>query len=192
MTRLATQKRMLTVIFEETEHWQMINHDLNIGNVVSFARLTRAQLERNVQYDPAGGNNYQATALNAYEIDNLVDMQERVKSNMHARTADWLAYTPDDFALFQNGLLPNPTGMAAAALVAAATVPPVVQVNPVPVVPLTSLTSYGLKRDLKDFPEIKERHLFKSWMDSVHTVAIMHNSDHPLDPLYTPGTCKSR
>jgi hypothetical protein len=78
MTRLPTLKHMLTVILEETEHgkpWQLINHELNIGNVVSFARLTRAQLESNFQYDPAGGNNYQATVLNVYEIDNLVDMQ---------------------------------------------------------------------------------------------------------------------
>jgi hypothetical protein len=60
------------------------------------------------------------------------------------------------------------------------------------VVPITSLTSYrlkrDLKRDLKDYPEIKECYMFNSWMDAVHTVAIMHNSDFPLDPDYVPVT----
>jgi hypothetical protein len=48
--------------------------------------------------------------------------------------------------------------------------------------------AYGLKRDLKDYPEIKERHFFSSWIDSVRTIAVMHNSDNPLDRDYTPVT----
>jgi hypothetical protein len=99
---------------------------------------------------------------------------------------------PDNFAVFQNGLLPAPTGLGAAAqqqaiaaAANAANVAPVV--NPAPAIPITSLTSYGLKRDLKDYQEIKERHYFTSWIDLVRTVAIMHNSD-PLDKDYTPAT----
>jgi hypothetical protein len=191
MTRLAALKHVLTVVLEETEHgkpWRLIDHELNITNVVSFARLTREQLATEFEFDPAGGTAMQDVTLNEYEIDTLVDVQEWVRSNKDARTDDWLAKMTDDFAIFQNGLLPNPTGVAAAAQAVAAARPIPTVANPAPVVPITSLTSYGLKRDLKDYPEIKERHMFNSWIDSVRTIAIMHNSDNPLDSAYVPVT----
>lgn len=191
MSRLAALQHVLTVVLEETENgkpWRLIRHELNITNVVSFARLTREQLATEFEFDPAGGTAMQEETLNESVIDTLVDVQEWVRSNKTARTADWLAQTTDDFAIFQNGLLPNPTGVAAAAQAVAAARPLAAVVNPAPVVPITSLTSYGLKRDLKDYPEIKERQMFNSWIDSVRTIAIMHNSDNPLDPTYVPVT----
>jgi hypothetical protein len=78
--------------------------------------------------------------------------------------------------------------VGAAIQLAAAAIAPVAATNPTPVVPIISLMAYGLKRDLKDYPEIKERHYFSSWIDSVRMVAIMHNSDNPLDPAYVPAT----
>jgi hypothetical protein len=190
MTRLAALLHVLTDVLEDTEHgkpWCLICHELNITNVVSFTCLTRLQLAMTFDFDPAGGMTYQAAMLDEAEIDTLADVQEWVCSNKHSLTADWLARTPDDFSLFQNGLLPSPTGVSAAAQTAAAPAPPPGG-NPAPVVPITSLTSYGLKHDLKDYPEIKECYMFNSWMDAVRTVAIMHNSDNALDPDYVPVT----
>jgi hypothetical protein len=191
MTRLAALQHLLTNVLEDTEHgkpWRLVYHALNTTNVVSFARLTQTQLESNFEWDPAGRTNWQNTRLDEGEIQTLVDIQEWIRSNKSALAADWVLKTPDQFAIFQNSPLPDPTGVGAAAQRAAVAIAPVVAVNLAPVVPITSLTAYGLKQDLKDFPEIKEHHYFNSWMDSVRTVAIMHNSDDPLDPAYVPAT----
>jgi hypothetical protein len=119
-------------------------------------------LEGDFEWDPAGGTNWQNTRLDEGEIETLVDIQEWIWSNKNALTADWVIKMPDEFAIFQNGLLPDPTGVSAAAQQAAAAIAPIATTNPTPVVPITSLTAYGLKRDLKDYPEIKERHDFNS------------------------------
>jgi hypothetical protein len=192
MTRLDALQHLLTGVLEDDVHgkpWRLVHFKLNVMNVVTFARLERASFEEDFEHDPGRKAAYVATRLDDREIDTLVDLQEWVRSNKNTLTAEWSLKTPDDFTLFQNGLLPAPTGVAAAAhQQAVVNAPAPIVANPAPVVPITSLTSYGLKRDLKDYTEIKERHYFTSWMDSVRTVAILHNSDNPLDRDYTPVT----
>jgi hypothetical protein len=199
MTRLGALQRLLTEVLEDNVHgkpWRLVFHHLNVTNVATFARLDRASLEATFDWDPLGasGVNVVATTLDPHEVDTLVDMQEWIRTNRTSMTAEWILKVPDDFAIFQNGLLPAPTGIGAAAqqqaianaAANAANAAPVA--NPAPVIPITSLTAYGLKRDLKDYSEIKERHYFNSWIDGVRAVAVMHNSNHPLDPDYTPVT----
>jgi hypothetical protein len=86
--------------------------------------------------------------LDEAEIDTLVDTQEWVQSNKYALTANWLVKTPDDFSIFQNRLLPNPTCVSAAAQQQAAANIVGPTVNPAPVIPITSLLAYRLKHDL--------------------------------------------
>jgi cyclopropane fatty-acyl-phospholipid synthase-like methyltransferase len=126
--------------------------------------------------------------LDNAEINILVDLQEWVSSNKNALTADWLIKMPNNVAIFQNGLLPNLTGVHAAAQHQAAATTAVCDANPAYVVPTTSLSAYRLKHDLKDYPEIKEHHFFNSWMDSDWTVAILHNNDNPSESAYVPVT----
>jgi hypothetical protein len=59
MTRLAALLHVLTDVLEDTEHgkpWRLICHELNITNVVSFARLTRLQLATTFDFDCWGYN----------------------------------------------------------------------------------------------------------------------------------------
>jgi hypothetical protein len=142
MTRLAALRHLLTDVLEDMEHgkpWRLVYHVLNTTNVVSFARLTPTQLEGDFEWDPAGRTNWQNTRLDEGEIQTLLDIQEWVQSNKNALTAGWVLKTLDEFAIFQNSLLPDPTGVGAAAQHAAQAMAPVAAANPAPVVPITSL-----------------------------------------------------
>jgi hypothetical protein len=190
--RSASLKRLLTVVLglrEDDKPWTLVHHHLKCNTLLAFDRLTTAQLSETFQWDPSKGSAPAPvnTVLDPLEIDELRDIQEWIRFNKTSVTAEWVAKTPDDFALFTQSLIQGPTAIvlptAAAQTAAASTT-----TNPAPPVAITSLTAYGLKRDLKDYPDINQRHFYLDWINKVRTTAIMHNSSDPLDPMYMPQT----
>jgi hypothetical protein len=187
-TRSESLKHLMTVVLDLTEHdkpWRLVHHHHKCNTLLAFDRLTEAQLCETFQWDPLKGKQMEDTVLDGPEVDELQDIQEWIRHNKMSLTADWVAKKPIHFAEFTQGLIQGPTGIILPTVQSAAAS---TTANPAPPVAITSLTAYGLKRDLKDYAEITQRHFFLPWADNIMTTAIMHNSCNPLDPAYVPGT----
>jgi hypothetical protein len=186
--RSASLKRLLTVVLgltEDDKPWMLVHYHIKCNTLLAFDRLTAAQLSETFEWTPSNATAAVDTVLDPPEIDELRDIQEWIRFNKTSVTADWITKTPDDFATFTQSLIQVPTAIIMAT---AATTTAAATVNPAPPVAITLLTAYGLKRDLKDYPDITQRHFYLDWVNKVRTTAIIHNSSDPLDSTYKPHT----
>jgi hypothetical protein len=176
-TRAAALKHLLTTVLNLTEadgpYVSIVTHH-RCKSVAAFTKITVEQLGEKVQYKKRDGTTGNITFATG-EINDLLDLQEFIRSFKHDKIHDWLTDTAEDFIEFQDATVADPKAS------------PGSSVN-TPTKSGTGTAAYKMKRQYSDYREITKRHFFPAWEKELKITTLTHNCNNPLDATYVPQT----
>jgi hypothetical protein len=175
VTRAAALKHLLTVVVGAAETdgpYVSIVTFHRCKTLAAFSKLTAEQLSEKFQYKKRDGTTG-SVAFSTGEINDLLDLQEFIRSFKHDKNHEWMNDTAEDFIEFQETQVEEPKkGSQSTATVATSTG--------------STPKSYNMKRQYSDYREINKRHFFPSWEKELKITALTHNCNNPLNGKYVP------
>jgi hypothetical protein len=131
----------------------------------AFTKLTAEQLAEKFQYKKKDGTTGTVSFATS-EINDMLDLQEFVRSFKHETDHDWMKDTAEDFIEFQETLVADPKKSPGST-------------TALPKSPSATSPSYKMKRQYSDYREINKRHFFPSWEKELKITALTILILHP-------------